>query len=61
MCGSQIGKAYEVMHDERGTPPPVSRGELRVSAGLIIELEITEYQPGRKGLGPGRVDCDLHR
>jgi len=47
-----IGRAYEVMQEERRTATLGFAEDLRASTGLNVELEITEYQPGRKGLGP---------
>jgi hypothetical protein len=47
-----IGKAYEVMQDERRTATEAFAEDLRATAGVTVELEITEYQPGRYGLGP---------
>ena len=46
-----VGKAYEVMHDERRWAAEGLAKELR-QTGLDVELEIIEYVPGRRGLGP---------
>jgi hypothetical protein len=47
-----IGKAYENMPDERRTATEAFAEDLRVTAGVSVDLEITERQPGRYGLGP---------
>jgi hypothetical protein len=47
-----IGKAYEVMQDERRTATEAFVEDLRTTAGVNVDLEITERQPGRYGLGP---------
>jgi hypothetical protein len=47
-----IGKAYEVMQDERRTATEAFAEDLRAAAGVSVDLEVTEYQPGRYGLGP---------
>ena len=47
-----IGKAYEVMQDERRTATEAFAADLRATLGVSVDLEITEYQPGRRGLGP---------
>lgn len=47
-----IGKAYEVMPEERREAALALTNELRASTGLDVQLEVTEYQPGRRGLGP---------
>jgi hypothetical protein len=47
-----IGKAYEVMQDERRTATEAFAENLRATAGVTVDLEVTEYQPGRYGLGP---------
>lgn len=47
----QIGRAYEVMHEERRLATAQFAEELRAS-GLTVELEVTEYVPGRRGLTP---------
>jgi hypothetical protein len=45
------GHAYEVMQDERRWATEGFAKELR-QLGLSVDLEITEYVPGRRGLGP---------
>lgn len=45
------GKAYEVMHAERRWAPEGLARELR-QLGLDVDLEIIEYVPKRRGLGP---------
>lgn len=47
-----IGKAYEVMQEERREAALALTDELGASTGLNVQLEVTEYQPGRLGLGP---------
>lgn len=47
-----IGRAYEVMQDERLTATEAFAEDLRVTAGVSVDLEVTERQPGRYGLGP---------
>jgi hypothetical protein len=47
-----IGKAYEVMSDERRVATEAFAEDLRATAEVSVDLEITEYQPGRRGLGP---------
>jgi hypothetical protein len=47
-----IGKAYEVMQDERRTATEAFAEDLRTTAGVSVDLEITERQPGRVGIGP---------
>jgi hypothetical protein len=47
-----IGKAYEVMQEERRVATGAFAEDVRVSLGVSVDLEITEYQPGRRGLGP---------
>ena len=46
-----IGRAYEVVQDERRIATEVFTEDLRAT-GLSVDLEITERQPGRVGLGP---------
>ncbi len=46
-----IGRAYEVMHEERRLATAQFAEELRAS-GLAAEVEVTEYVPGRRGLTP---------
>ncbi len=46
-----IGKAYEAMQDERRLATEAFTEDLRAT-GLSVDLEITERQPGRVGLGP---------
>jgi hypothetical protein len=47
-----IGRAYEVMQDERRTATEAFAEDLRTTAGVRVDLEVTERQPGRYGLGP---------
>ena len=47
-----IGRAYEVMQEERRSATLAFADDLRATTGLSVELEVTEYQPGRVGLGP---------
>lgn len=47
-----IGRAYEVMQDERRTAAEAFAEDLRATAGVSVDLEVTERQPGRHGLGP---------
>lgn len=47
-----IGRATEVMHEERRSATVAFADQLRTATGLNVDLEITEYQPGRRGLGP---------
>jgi hypothetical protein len=46
-----IGRKYEVMQDERREATANFARWLR-SLGLSVDLEIIEYEPGRRGLGP---------
>ncbi|HEX4466966.1 MAG TPA: hypothetical protein VH025_07250 [Solirubrobacteraceae bacterium] len=46
----KAGHTYEVMHDERRWATAGLARELR-GLGLNVDLEITEYVPGRRGLG----------
>lgn len=55
-----IGKAYEAMQDERRTATEAFAEDLRATLGVSVDLEITEYQPGRRDLGPDRVDGNFH-
>ncbi len=45
----RIGRAYEVMHEERRVTTRDFADDLR-RWGLTVELEVTEYVPGRYGL-----------
>lgn len=47
-----IGKAYEVVQDERRTATEEFAEELRSTTGVSVDLEVTERQLGRYGLGP---------
>lgn len=47
-----IGRAYEVMQDDRRAATEAFAEDLRATAGVTVDLEVTEYQPGRYGLGP---------
>jgi hypothetical protein len=47
-----IGRAYEEMPDERRTAAEAFAEDLRATAGVSVDLEVTERQPGRYGLGP---------
>ncbi len=47
----RAGRAYEVMQDERRWATEGFAKELR-QLGLDVDLEIVEYVPGRRGLGP---------
>lgn len=47
-----IGKAYENVSDERREATEALAGDFRVVTGLSVDLEVTERQPGRVGLGP---------
>jgi hypothetical protein len=40
------------MQEERRSATLAFADDLRTTTGLNVELEITEYQPGRRGLGP---------
>jgi hypothetical protein len=44
--------AYEVMQDERRSAAEAFAEDLRATAGVSVDLEVTERQPGRYGLGP---------
>jgi hypothetical protein len=46
-----IGRKYEVMYEERRHATRDFAEWLRHS-GLSVDLEIIEYEPGRRGLGP---------
>jgi hypothetical protein len=47
----RAGKAYEVMSDQRRVATLEFAEDLR-RWGLTVETDITEYVPGRRGLGP---------
>lgn len=47
-----IGRAFEEMQDERRVAAQAFAEELRSSSGLSVDLEVTERQQGRRGLGP---------
>jgi hypothetical protein len=47
-----IGKPYEVMRDERRTATEGFAEDLRSTARVSVDLEVTERQSGRYGLGP---------
>lgn len=47
----RAGHAYEVMQEERRWATEGFAKELR-QLGLDVDLEIIEYVPGRRGLGP---------
>lgn len=47
-----ISKAYEEMEDERRDATTAFADDIRESLGVTVDLEITERQPGRVGLGP---------
>jgi hypothetical protein len=47
----RAGRAYEVMHENRRVATQEFANDLR-RWGLTVEVEITEYIPGRLGLGP---------
>jgi hypothetical protein len=47
-----IGRAYEEMHDERRDATTAFADEIHESLGVTVDLEVTERQPGRVGLGP---------
>lgn len=47
-----IGRAYEAMQDERREATESFAEDLRATTGLSVDVEITERQPGRYGLGP---------
>ncbi len=46
-----IGRKYEVMYEERRLATREFAEWLR-HYGISVDLEITEYEPGRRGLGP---------
>jgi hypothetical protein len=47
----RIGRAYEVMRPERVAATEAFADDLR-RWGLTVKVEVTEYVPGRVGLGP---------
>jgi hypothetical protein len=47
-----IGKAYEVMGDERRAATEAFAEDLRATVEVSVDLEVTERQPGRYGLTP---------
>jgi hypothetical protein len=47
-----IGRAYEAMPDERRVAAETFAEDLRATTGVSVDLEVTERQPGRYGLGP---------
>src|SRR5947208_1333211 len=55
-----VGKAYEVMQPERRWAAEGFAKELE-QLGLTIDLEVIEYAPGRRELGPVEWNNDIHR
>lgn len=47
----QIGRPFETMHEERRAATAAFADDLR-RAGLTVELHITEYVEGQRGLTP---------
>ena len=47
-----IGRPFEVIQDERRTATEAFAEDLRATAGVSVDLEVIERQPGRYGLGP---------
>lgn len=47
----RVGRAYEVMHDERRLATQEFANDLR-RWGLTVGVEVTEYVPGRVGITP---------
>ena len=43
-----MGKAYEVISDERRAATEAFAKGLRATTGVSVDLEVTNYQPGRR-------------